>query len=602
MKRSQILALLVLFFSLWGLVFNPAAVLAQGGVTVTDVQPNTVSNSTSTLISVTGSGFQDGAEVELEGSGALATTFISQTSLQVQVPAGIAPGTYAITVRNPDSSWYTVDNFLTVTAAVTGPPVTPEPTTPVDPNSTPFTRPLVVVESYRAGEESVSVGQVVNLVVRLRNNGGTEARNVVVTFAAGDFIPRETGGVAALRELDAGENRRIEQPLIATTDLYGKTVATIAMQVTYTDRAGVSYSETFTLSLPVKGASGPAVPTATPTAVEVFRPQLVISGYSTDVETLQPGTRFSLNLNVHNVGNDDARRVTMILGGGSSSSTDVNGTPVPGGVDGGSGDFGNFAPVDASNVQFLGDLAMDGSITARADLIVNASANPGAYPMKISFTYTSEDGLTYTDDQVITLLVFSLPQLEVNFYRDPGVLFSSQPNMIPLQVVNLGRKTAVLGNMRVTAENAEISNNTTLVGALDPGGYYTLDPMVVPFGAGPLDLTVTIDYTDDFNQPQSIVRTITVEVMESEPMPEGPDGGFPGEFPGEMPGEGGMVDPLPVEDSGPESFWDKVLRFIKGLLGLDSGRTSPDDMLPGGMPPGEEVFPEDAPLDVGPIG
>jgi len=113
---------------------------------------------------------------------------------------------------------------------------------------------------------------------------------------------------------------------------------------------------------------------------------------------------------------------------------------------------------------------------------------------------------------------------------------------------------------------------------------------------------VTIDYTDDFNQPQSIVRTITVEVMESEPMPEGPDGGFPGEFPGEMPGEGGMVDPLPVEDSGPESFWDKVLRFIKGLLGLDSGRTSPDDMLPGGMPPGEEVFPEDAPLDVGPIG
>ncbi len=61
--------------------------------------------------------------------------------------------------------------------------------------------------------------------------------------------------------------------------------------------------------------------------------------------------------------------------------------------------------------------------------------------------------------------------------------------LLPLQVVNLGRKGAVLGNMRVTAEGAELSNNTILVGALDIGGYYTLDTTVIPDQPGPLELT-----------------------------------------------------------------------------------------------------------------
>jgi len=106
-------------------------------------------------------------------------------------------------------------------------------------------------------------------------------------------------------------------------------------------------------------------------------------------------------------------------------------------------------------------------LPANAQLIVNATANPGAYPMKISFVYTGPDNIAYTDDQVITLLVFSVPQVEVSFYRDAGQFFVGQPNQLPLQVVNLGRKQAVLGSMRVVAKpvegmpGAQMMNNTT---------------------------------------------------------------------------------------------------------------------------------------------
>jgi hypothetical protein len=462
--------------------------------------------------------------------------------------------------------------------------------TQADATPTPYQRPLIVVDTYSASVNEVSPGSQFNLVVRLRNVGQLAASNIVATFAAGDFIPRETGGVVAVNKLDPGDKRKIEQPLTASYDIWGSAVGSVSVQVNYTDVNGTTYSETFNLTLSVaqpRGVGATATPTPTPTVEPRLRPQLLISSYLSDVKILQPGSRFALSLQIHNVGNAKANSVTMILGGGGTSGGSTGGTPDPtGGISGASGDFGNFAPVASSNVQFLGDLDQAQSLSLSAELIVNASTNPGAYPMKISFTYTTDDGTVYTDDQVITLLVYSLPQVEVNFYRETGPIILGQPNQLPIQIVNLGRKMTLLGNMRITAAGAQpengigpqLSNNVVLVGALDTGGYYTLDAMLIPDQPGPLELVATIDYTDDFNQSQVITKTLQVMVEDMpvmEPVP-GEDG-MPvdgGGFPGAVPQE--------------ETLWQKVVRFLRGLVGLDSARpVSPGEVLPGELLPGE---------------
>jgi hypothetical protein len=205
---------------------------------------------------------------------------------------------------------------------------------------------------------------------------------------------------------------------------------------------------------------------------------------------------------------------------------------------------------------------------------VNVSTNPGAYPLKISFVYTDERNISYVDDQVITLLVYQLPKLEISFYRDPNPIFIGQPNALPIQVVNLGRKNVLLGNMEVTGEGADFTNNVVLVGSLDPGNYITLDATMIPYQTGPLELLVTVNYTDDFNQPQKYTQSLTVDVLEAEivePFPEG------------VPGEGeGILIP-----AAPETFWQKMTRFFRGLIGLDSGQTSPElpSEMPGEVPP-----------------
>jgi hypothetical protein len=136
--------------------------------------------------------------------------------------------------------------------------------------------------------------------------------------------------------------------------------------------------------------------------------------------------------------------------------------------------------------------------------------------------------------------------------------------------------------MRVEAPESELSNNVIFVGALEPGGYFPLDATFIPFQAGTMDILVTIDYTDDFNQSKVISQTLTVEVLEMGIVePEGPGIETGGEEP---------VTPTPEGN-----FWEKVKRFFLGLLGLDSGvkAESPTE----GVPPVEEQPVEPVPAE-----
>jgi hypothetical protein len=176
--------------------------------------------------------------------------------------------------------------------------------------------------------------------------------------------------------------------------------------------------------------------------------------------------------------------------------------------------------------------------------------------MRITFSYLNDKNEVVNDEQVITLLVYSLPNVDVSFYRPPDPFFVGQPGALPIQVVNLGKRPAVLGNMKLSAGNGFIENGTSLVGALEAGGYFTLDSFFTPEQPGPQTLDVVIEYVDDFNQPRTITKKLEIEVMDA-PVEE---------FVPEDPANGSGFEPYTAE----ETTLHKVFRFIKGLFGLDS--------------------------------
>jgi hypothetical protein len=422
---------------------------------------------------------------------------------------------------------------------------------------------MVLSSSSTNGDVATSSEFKLNL--KLKNAGSASAYSAQAVFSSSDLAPLRNGGVAALGNLAPGEETAVSQRFIVTGQLGGQLVVMVDVTVTYYDDQGTSYSDKFTLTLNTtnSGYSGVAYATATPTGIQSS--QLVIPSYAVSLDPLQPGEQFTLTMTVQNMGNAKANRITMIVGGGSGGGGG-SGTPQPGGVSGGSGEFTNFAPVGASNVQSLGDLPSGGMIQAVQNLIVNVSTTPGAYPMRVTFSYLNDKNEVINDEQVITLLVYSLPNVEVNFYRPPDPFFVGQPGMLPLQVVNVTKHSSVLGNMKVTTESGTIENGTSLIGSLDAGGYFTLDSLFTPEKSGTQILNITIEYTDDFNQARTLTRKLEIEVTDD--MLEEPviDPSMGGEFP--------MVQE--------ETLGQKAWRFVLGLLGLDSA------------PPasGEQVAPE----------
>ena len=514
---------------------------------ITSVTPSQIVNNVDTTITITGTGFDSTAEVSLGGTISLLRLTQSATELTALIPVGTPPGSYAVTVTMGTDVANCASPCVTISTPT---PVPPTPTTV----SVPFSRPQFVVRTSRMVGD-VKNGANVTLKVVIENAGPATAYGTQAVFTSADLVSTKTGGVAAIGTVAYDDEVDVSQTFYVSAQIVGQGIIVVDMTLTYYDQTGTSYSDKFTLSVPVTGGtiySGSAAPTATPTGVKSS--QLVITGYSVDVEPLQPGQQFALELTVQNVGNAKAQRITMIVGGGSSGSGGL--TPQPGGVSGGTGDFANFAPVGASNVQSLGDLPSGEKIQVAQNLIVNVSTNPGAYPMRITFSYLNDKNEVISDEQVITLLVYSLPNVNVSFYRTPDPFFAGQPGMLPLQVVNVGKRFAVLGDIKVEAEGGMIENGTSLVGSLEAGGYFTLDSFLTPDQPGTLSLNITIDYIDDFNQPRTIEKKLEVEVLEAiieEPMMDPSMGGGGGE--------------TFVEE---ETTLHKVFRFIKGLFGLDS--------------------------------
>lgn len=436
-------------------------------------------------------------------------------------------------------------------------------------------RPILIVASYSVNKNIISVGKPFSLAIKVINQGGTRASNVMLVFDTPKFFPQGNGGVITIGNLESGSEKEFTQELVPSSELWGQNMAGLPVKITYMDPNGLTYTDVFNLTLSMSAGSSSSYVNSTATPAP--RARLVISSYEVDVDPLQPGTTFNLKMKFANLGTGKAQGVTLVLGGaGSTSDDNSHGTSVPGGISAGSGEVSNFAPLGSSNMSYIGDVDAGAAVEFTQKLIVNVSTNPGAYAFKVSFVY-SDGKNRLVDDQIITLLVYSLPNVDVNFYRDPGLLTLGQANVLPLQVINMGRKSTILGNMTVTSKNGDISNGTGLIGTLDAGGYFTLDTEFTPSNPGFIDLEVIINYIDDFNQPGVIRKKVSVKVQE-EPTPDPL-------MNGEQMGENGSGMANGNDSGSSGGLGQIVLRLVKGLIGLDSGAPQNNEME-GGSPGG----------------
>jgi hypothetical protein len=480
------------------------------------------------------------------------TEVATNTPTETSIPSDTPLPTYTATATS--TSLASTD---TATPTVTGTPTATVLTLTGTPTVGSYARPLLNLTTYSYTASATYAGGAFELTAELENDGQQAAYNLIVTFSSSDIQPQSNGGVAIVSVLDRGDSATLTQDFVVKSSVSSK-YCTINVQVDYKDGNGMGYSQQFSISITIYGYGVYA--TATPTATPIGRPHLVVASYAIDLSTLQPGSTFQLSMNIQNQGAYTAKNVSLTIGGDNSGTGTSTGS--------------YFLPVGSSNVVILGDLAHGQSTTVKQSFIVSSSISAGAYPLNLVFEYQNDLGVNYSESQVITLLVYDVPSIEVGFYEDPATFVVGQKGNLPIQVVNLSSSSVLLGDISISADNATLANSHMFIGTIDGGGIFTMDTDITPQQSGTLTIYVNITYQDNYKNTKAITSTLTINVQSAS------SAGLQ-QTPGKQSAAGASSassSPSGTEAStnaGGQStlarIWSVVLRVLRGLVGLDSG-------------------------------
>ncbi len=598
-------------------------------LTITGVEPRTLLSTTGGALSIYGTGFTTATVARLVGYGLLDTTFVNENALRAVVPPGVPAGVYALEVSEPGFS-ATLPSALTIVA----PTAAPTPTSIPAPPPTPVPgRPILTIRNFSVQPARVFAGTEFVVTVEIYNNGSRGAENTLVTFPGGTFVPVGQAGhlvgfmhinatvvvtqtMRAPANLASGtynlqvnlsandfEGNHYEYPQTVAVEVVGGGAGRpqLVVESAWTEPPVLGPGDRFTLTLqvanrgertatrvvvgpasaemvvPAEGSNLAAVDRVAPgrtvtvtlplvlgtvkqggrvglelalsygdtsggtysdrqsVGLEVSssladRPQLLVAAVHTDPPVVAPGDFFTLTLDVQNVGGGDAYRLLLTLGG-----------------EGGK-ELGPFVPRETGNVLFVPRVPAGETVQVTVPLVVDGSADAKAYGVPALLSYEDARGTARSDVQRISLVVQRRPIFRIDFYRPVEGATVGMPFPLPVEVINLGKATVNVTIMEVTGEGLEIQNGSLYVGPLDGGTSASLEATAVAQQAGTVEVVVNVHYLDDFNRPQTVSQTLTVEVA-------------------------GPPEPVPQE-SAPSSegggFWEKILRFLRGLLGLGS--------------------------------
>ena len=269
---------------------------------------------------------------------------------------------------------------------------------------------------------------------------------------------------------------------------------------------------------------------------------------------MQPGTRFTLDITLQNVGLANANSTTVTFGTvqsntGGEPPTDPNNPDNGGSVTPST----TFAPLGTAGISYVGELSASSSVDIAQEFIVAGDVTTGIYTLPITVQYTLADGTKSQSTLNLSLVVIAPPRLRINPQNPlPESVTAGEPVPLMLELANVGRRGIDLTDASVSALNGEVLEGTLIqLETLATDDDTTLNALIMPLEEGTLEVSVTIAYLNELGQSASIDLTYSAQVN---PAPE----------PIEEPFE---PEPIVVEPE-PEVNW--FGRIVMALVGLGS--------------------------------
>ncbi|MBZ0286035.1 MAG: hypothetical protein K8I30_00365, partial [Anaerolineae bacterium] len=401
----------------------------------------------------------------------------------------------------------------------------------------------VTMARYLVDPNPVLPGKPVTVTILLTNSGNETAGQVLLQIGDGILLAGPQGNSFPVGDMEPGSSKSLELPLIvSTTAKSGPQSQTVTINFL---QNGETKSSSSSMTLDVANVVAPA-------------PLLQLDTYDYGKDLLLPGDRFTLTMVLKNIGDADANN--MLVTFGTVDSSGAQSTPDGSGSSTTTTPSSTFAPLGNGGTLFAGTLkADDESTTLTQEFIVSGSVDSGIYSLPITLRYTKPDGSSAQDSLRASIVVLVPPNLLIN---DTAPLAPTvnvgEPVFLALEVSNKGRKQVNFSNVVVTAENGEVQDGAdTYLGPLRVDDDTAVSASVIPSAVGMVKITITFNYIDDLNQPNTLVKEYEVEAVEPPP---------PVDTGGELPPDFNLSTPTPT----PTDPNEIIGRALFGLLGLGS--------------------------------
>lgn len=485
---------------------------------VSAYEPHKFDNVSGGFLSIYGEGFLPGTSVRMVGFGLLDTQVMNENALRSLVPGGTKKGLYDIVIIRPDGQTLTLEGAVKITDPK------PKATATAAPRNTlVYGRPQVIIQSVETLPELVEPGGPFTVTLQVTNRGDYTATNVRVALNAPELaIPREGSSLQVIDYIAENQVITMTLPLAASQEATAG-FHNLGLALEYSDYIGRAFTSDQSIGLNIAGAAS-------------SQPLLLINSYATDPELLSPGDTFTLDIDLANVGLQTANQLLVTLGGVE------NGGVQP------------FAILDSGNVLYQESLQPGEDTHLKTQLIVDGASESGVYNLPVTLSYKTPNGAEQTRSQMLNLVISRRPQLKIGFYETVPPVEVGQPVELPVEVVNIGRAAINVSTMEISGEGVQIENGSAFIGLLDGGTAGSLDAQATAERGGSLPLLVTVNYLDDFNQPQQFTGTLSLDVIEPEPTPVTTGG--------EQQPDGEQEEP---------GFFQGVINVLRALFGLGGG-------------------------------
>lgn len=232
-------------------------------------------------------------------------------------------------------------------------------------------------------------------------------------------------------------------------------------------------------------------------------PRVIVTGYTTEPETVHAGEAFTLKITLQNTSKDTEVGNMKIEFEATESGTDDKVTSA------------SFIPESGSNTMFLDSIPAGESKEITIDMTAKSDLAQNSYQLGMSIDYEDDSANAFSTSSSLSIPVkqdakFDVSSVEVMPSR---LTVGSEANVM-FSIYNTGKTS--LYNVTVSFEAASVSGGDTFVGNIEPGATGNVDAMLAGAALTEDDGTVKIKirYEDVNGEASTEERTMTLMVEE----------------------------------------------------------------------------------------